>query len=335
MVGELRQVTVLGAGSWGTAIAEHLARAGFKVRLWGRNAEQIRLLNERQENARYFPNIKLSQRVKGYTDLKTAVRGSEIIVMGVPSHSVREVAQELKSHLTGFEIIVSTSKGLDDERLETMSQLMKRIIGPDVRLAVLSGPSFALEVIQGKPTLVTCAADNIEMAETAAKYFHFNNFRVYTSTDVLGVEYSGVLKNVIALAVGILDGLNVGLNARAALMTRGLAEIQRFVSEMEGDRLTVVGLSGLGDLLLTATGELSRNRRVGFLLGQGLELSEILRDLGQVAEGVRNAKIVLEIALQKGIQMPIVEEVNNVLSGRHRASESVQVLLARTRKKEQ
>lgn len=330
---ELRSVTVLGAGSWGTASADHLARAGYKVRLWGRDADQIRLINELGENRRYFPSIKLNQRVKGYTNLKSAVAGSELVVIAVPSHSVSSVLSELKSCLSGFEILLSLAKGLDAENLETISQLVSRVMG-SIRFAVLSGPSFALEVLQNRPTAVTCASSVMEVAELASKYFHFNNFRVYTSSDILGVEYSGVLKNVIALAVGILDGLSIGLNARAALITRGLAEIQRFVVDLGGERATVVGLSGLGDLLLTSTGDLSRNRRVGVLLGQGLRLDDILQSIGQVAEGVRNSRIVMDIAQQRGIQMPIVEEVNNVISGKHRAVESVQVLLARTKKRE-
>lgn len=331
---EERHVTVLGSGSWGTALADHLARAGYRVRLWGRDRELVRVINERQENYRYFPGISLSSRVKGYTDLRSAITGSELIVFCVPSSQVQEMALAVKPHVSGYELVVSTSKGLDKDNLERMSVILKQVLGDQCKLAVLSGPSFALEVLQGKPTAVTCAAESIELAELAAKYFHFNNFRVYTSTDLRGVEYSGALKNVIAVAVGILDGLNVGLNARAALMTRGLAEIQRFVSALGGDRQTVVGLSGLGDLLLTATGELSRNRRVGVMLGEGRKLDDILKDLGQVAEGVHNAQLVYDLATRKGLQMPIVEEVYRVIKGEHRVSECVQVLLSRSRKSE-
>lgn len=329
----MSEVVVLGAGSWGTALAHHLRRSGHEVTVWGRNPEALRHL-ERGRNPQFFGDEPLAEGLRGETDLARAVAGKDAVVVSVPSTAVRSVAHAARADVPGEALVVSTTKGLEGGTLRRMSEVLAEELGRLERIAVLSGPSFALEVVRGLPTAVTVAGPTLAVARRASALFHHGTMRVYTSTDVVGVELGGVLKNVIALAAGVTDGFGMGHNARAALLTRGLAEMRRLVVALGGQASTVAGLSGLGDLMLTATGDLSRNRRVGLRLGAGESLPDILADLGQVAEGVLTAHNGLELARQHEVEVPIIEEIHNIVEGRHTVAEAVRRLLARAPKAE-
>ena len=329
-----KQLTVLGAGSFGTALAHHLAKAGSEVVIWGRELDVLESIASENENKRYFPGYSLAPAIRTSSDIGEAVTGSSLIIFAVPSAAMREVAEELAPHLGEETSVLSTAKGLEAETLCIMSEVLAEVLGNKDRIAVLSGPSFAREVLEGLPTAVVVAGFELEHAKEIASYFHSGNFRVYTSEDVLGAELGGAFKNVIALAAGVVDGLQMGANARAALITRGLNEMKRLVVSLGGKSETVSGLSGLGDLLLTATGDLSRNRRVGLALGQGKKLEQILEELGQVAEGVHSAKQVLALAKEKKVRLPIVQEIVSLLSGKTKPQESAKNLLSREQTEE-
>jgi glycerol-3-phosphate dehydrogenase (NAD(P)+) len=328
------KVTVLGLGSWGTALSHQLANCVDNCFLWGRDSGVVEAINSKQQNPNYLSTLKLNSKVQATTSLIDAVSEAEIIVFSVPAASLREVAKVAKNHANKNAIIVNTAKGLEAETLKSMVTVLVEEFGKKENISTLSGPSFAVEVSQGLPTAVTVASSSLPTAEKVAEIFHSQNFRVYTSQDIIGVEFGGILKNVIALAVGILDGLNMGANARAALITRGLAEMQRLVEALGGDSMTVSGLSGLGDLLLTATSDLSRNRRVGLSLSKGESLETILKDLGQVAEGVHTAPIALALGKKLGVKVPIIEAVNQVLLGKCTPNEAAKALLSRSRTSE-
>lgn len=328
------KVCVLGCGSWGTALANHLASAGHTVLLWGNEPEVIHSVNTTHTNSRYFPNIPLHPTLRASLDLEEALRGAQFIVSAIPSIGVPDVAHKVRPYYAPAVHVITVTKGLEEESLRTMSEVWTDELGASTPIAALSGPSFAAEVVRGQPTAVTVAGEGEEVTRRCAALFHAGTFRVYTSGDIKGVQLCGAVKNVIALATGMLDGLNMGANARAALITRGLAEISRLVGAAGGDPQTAVGLSGLGDLLLTCTGDLSRNRQVGLRLGHGEGLSHILADLGQVAEGVLTTKKVLALAHRHGVMMPIAEEVFQVLEGTRSVQESVNTLLARAQRRE-
>lgn len=322
-------VAVLGAGSWGTALAHHLARAGHQVTLWGRDAAALRAIEETHRNPRYFGEIELCDAIKVRSDLAAALTDASMVVFAVPSSAMPQVARDAAGVLTGHPVLVSTAKGLEAETNRRLSLVLGSVLPAASGIAVLSGPSFAKEVVKRVPTAVTIAAEDEPTLEAAARAFHFDNLRIYRSTDVIGVELGGVVKNVIALAVGLLDGADVGANARAGLITRGLAEMQRLIVGYGGQPMTVVGLSGLGDLLLTATGDLSRNRQVGLRLGRGDKLEDVLRELGQVAEAVGTTTKVQQLAREAGISTPIIDEVARVLSGEHTVSAAIAALFKR------
>lgn len=331
-----KKICVLGAGSWGTALANHLSKSGFSVSIWGRDESVIAEINSQHKNSKYFPNIKLDPNLQGETLLARATEDAELIVSSVPSPAVRKMGKELAKVFDGKKIplIINTAKGLEEKSLKQLSVVLTEELGEKTEIAVLSGPSFAREVIEEKITAVTIAGKNLEVAEKAAQYFHQRTFRAYTSDDLAGVEYGGAFKNVIALAVGIVEGYGIGLNGRAALITRGLAELQRLVVALGGKPLTIVGLSGLGDLILTTTGDLSRNRQVGLRLGKGEKLAEILKDLGQVAEGVKTAPKMLAVAEKLKVPVPICEQVNLILENKISVSDAVKALLSRSQKTE-
>ncbi len=327
-------VGVLGSGSWGTALAQHLATSGHQVKLWGRDADVIRSLNEAHENSRYFPDEKLHPGITASTSLEECIAGVQLLVFSVPSSATRSVATAAAPFISDDLLCVSTAKGLEGDGLNTMGQVLEDVLGNRSRLAILGGPSFALEVVKGLPAAVTVAAACSETAKRVARIFHAGPFRIYTSTDMLGVEYGGVIKNVIALAAGIVDGAGMGSNARAALITRGVAEMMRLTEALGGNRRTVGGLSGLGDLLLTATGDLSRNRRVGLMLGEGKDLDEIVSSLGQVAEAVKTAPKLAELARQKNVNAPIIEQMGKVVAENKSIQQAIEDLLAREQKDE-
>jgi glycerol-3-phosphate dehydrogenase (NAD(P)+) len=330
----MSKAAVVGAGSWGTALAQHLARTGVEISLWDRCPKVVESINRQRENTQYFPGYTLHENIKASQDLVGTLRDNKLVVFGVPSAAIRAVARSVGKNLLTGAICVITAKGFEKDTLLPLHEVATEELPKDANIAVLSGPSFAAEVIRDLPTAVTIAADDAEVAKRAAAAFHSRNFRVYTSSDVVGVEVGGASKNVIAVGVGVIDGVGIGLNARAALITRGLAEIQRLAVALGADPLTVTGLSGLGDLLLTATGELSRNRRVGLGLGRGKALPEILQELGQVAEGVENAQQINELAQRHGIHMPITREVHALVTGECSVEESVERLLSRDQKDE-
>ncbi|MEJ2689027.1 MAG: NAD(P)-dependent glycerol-3-phosphate dehydrogenase, partial [Deltaproteobacteria bacterium] len=285
-----KNIAVIGAGSWGTALALLLCQKGKPVTLWGHRAEHVNQLATEGQNRRYLPGYPFPYNLSMTADLGAAVQDSSFVVMVVPSHGFRAVFRQLKNRLTDGAIVVSATKGIENSSLMTMLQVVAEELGDNaqnIQLAVLSGPSFAKEVAARKPTAVTVASQELNVAQQVQQVFFTERFRVYAGTDVVGVELGGPLKNVVAIAAGISDGLGFGTNARAALITRGLAEITRLAVKMGANPLTMSGLAGLGDLVLTCTGDLSRNRTVGLQLGQGKSLKAILADMDMVAEGVK------------------------------------------------
>lgn len=323
-----KKIAIIGAGSWGTALALLLARKGLTVALWAHRLEHVDQMRSCRENRLYLPGFSLPENVTLTADIDQAVRGASTIVMVVPSHVFRSVFVRMKCFLTQNQIIVSATKGIENDSLMTMTQVMSSEFIYD-RYAVLSGPSFAQEVAEEKPTAVTVAAKDIATAEAVQEVFFTERFRVYTSTDVIGVELGGPLKNIVAIASGICDGLGYGTNTRAALITRGLAEITRLAVAMGASPLTLAGLAGLGDLVLTCTGDLSRNRSVGLKLGQGMTLEAIQDEMQMVAEGVKTTRSAWFLAKKIGVEMPILEQVYQVLYEGKSCKDATRDLLVR------
>jgi len=308
-------VGVIGAGSWGTTLANLLALKGLTVHLWVFEEDLCETIRKTRENSTYLPGFRLHDRVLPFSAVEKVTRACRLLIMVVPSHVYRGVVMRMLPHLRQDAIIVNATKGIEAETLLTMSGIWKELLPKQSRVPFLclSGPSFAREVIQGAPTAVTLAGPNMEITCQVQQVISTARFRVYSSLDVVGVEVAGASKNVIALAAGACDGLSFGYNARAALITRGLAEISRLGVKMGAHPLTFSGLAGIGDLLLTCTGDLSRNRTVGMQLGQGKKLSEILREMRQVAEGIITARSIHSLARKMDVEMPICEQVYRVL----------------------
>lgn len=323
--------TVLGAGSWGTALGAVLAGKGFPVAIWDADGEPLRTIAARRENERYLPGIPLPETLRAEPDLASALAGAELVVIAVPSSAVRPVAVQARPWLRGGVPICTVAKGVEADTLMTMSEVLEDVLPLEMHpyLTFLSGPSFAVEVARGAPTAVTVAGRWDRVGKMVQEAFHTRSFRPYTSADVAGVEIGGCAKNVVAIATGLCDGLGLGSNARAALVTRGLAEISRLAMAKGAIPLTLMGLSGLGDLVLTCSSEKSRNYRVGFGLGTGRKLEEIQHELGQVAEGVVNARSVHLLAAKLGVEMPICEAVYRVLEEGEDPRSTVSTLLAR------
>lgn len=330
-------VAVVGGGSWGTTLAALLLKREHNVSLWVREPEVAQDINVHHENRRFLPGIRLPDELRATTDLTRVVAGAGIVVSVIPSQFVGVVMKECVGLVRVDALIVSASKGIETSTLRTCSQILAGILSREQanRLVVLSGPSFAIEVARERPTAVVVASHDQEAARRAQQLFQTGHFRVYTNGDILGVELGGALKNVIALAAGIVAGLGFGHNTLAALITRGLAEITRLGVALGADRSTFSGLAGLGDLVLTCTGELSRNRTVGYRLGRGEPLDEILRDMNAVAEGIKTAVAVHALAAKHGVEMPISEEVYAVLREGRDPREAVQNLMLREPKPEQ
>lgn len=329
-------VTVLGGGSWGTALAIQLARVGHGVRLWARDAAFVSRLAAARENTTYLPGVPLPGGIRPIATLAEACEGSEMLVFVCPSKGVRPLAESLAPVLRGSPLVVSAAKGVEQGTHLRMSAVLAEVLGPahGGRVGVLSGPSFAREVALGMPTAVTSAAADIRVAETVQRLFNGPTFRVYTSTDVVGVEIGGAVKNVIALAAGVSDGLGFGHNSRAALITRGLAEITRLATRLGAEPQTLAGLSGLGDLVLTCTGDQSRNRTVGLRLGRGERLADITASMTEVAEGVHNTRTVRDLARSVGVEMPITEQMYRVLYEHLPPKQAVGELMTRGLKRE-
>jgi glycerol-3-phosphate dehydrogenase (NAD(P)+) len=330
------EIAVIGAGSWGTALAKVLADKGNAVTLWGRAPEHAAQIQDQRVNAKYLPGATLPPTLTATADLEAAVRDKRFVVSVVPSHTVRDVLGRAAKAMTADAVVVSASKGIENESLATMDEVLKEILPGKIgsQLAFLSGPSFAKEVGAGLPTAVVMASRDRRIAEETAALFQGDRFRVYTSDDVPGVELGGALKNVMAIAAGVADGLGLGYNSRAALITRGLAEISRLAVRKAANPLTLAGLAGLGDLVLTCTGDLSRNRHVGIGLGRGQTLREVLAGMSQVAEGVKTTKSAHDLAARLGVEMPITDAMYRILYEDQPAREAVSALMGRAPKHE-
>ena len=330
------RIGVIGAGSWGTTLAHLLAEKGYGVDLWVFEKDLCETIRVRQENTLYLPGFSLNGRIVPSNDIAAVTAGRRVLVMVVPSHVYRSVAVQMVPHIRENAVIVSATKGIENETLLTMSGIWKEILPGSlgVRVVTLAGPSFAREVMQKIPTAVTVAAEDLETAKEVQRVFHTPYFRVYTSPDKIGVELAGALKNVIAIAAGVCDGLGYGLNTRAALITRGLAEITRLGVRLGAHPLTFAGLSGIGDLLLTCTGDLSRNRTVGYRLGRGELLKDILADMRMVAEGIRTCFSVHALARKIGVEMPICEQMYKILQEGKDPRQAVWDLMERDLKSE-
>ena len=327
------RVAILGAGSWGTALAVHCARIGHQVRLWGRDPAFIEELERDHVNARYMPAAVLSDAILPTAALDVALDGAALVVVAIPSHGVRAVLQQCRSLVPPTVVVVSATKGLEEGSLSRMSQVVSEEMGQHA-IAVLSGPSFAVEVARGLPTAVVVASEDAAAAEFVQHHLKGPTFRLYASEDVAGVEIGGALKNVIAIAAGAVEGLGLGHNAMAALITRGLVEISRLACAEGGRRDTLSGLSGLGDLTLTCTGDLSRNRHVGVELGRGRTLPAILSEMRMVAEGVRTTNAALALGARHGLELPIAAQMAAVLDARVSPREAVEALMLRRQRAE-
>jgi glycerol-3-phosphate dehydrogenase (NAD(P)+) len=327
---------VIGAGSWGTALANHLAQQGFEVRLWSHEPETAAAILAQRENRRFLPGIPLERDIHPSPDLAWALEAPDLVLVVVPSHAVREVMRQAAPHLHPGAPIVIASKGIEVGTLRTMTEVLEDVLPVALHpyIAALSGPSFALEVAQKLPTAVTVASHWDRIAKQVQAWMGAPYFRLYTSPDVVGVELGGAVKNVIAIGAGIAEGLGFGSNSRAALITRGLLEISRLAVKKGANPLTLSGLSGMGDLVLTCTGDLSRNRQVGLELGRGKKLENIVGGMSMIAEGVRNAQSVRDLARKLQVEMPICESVYQVLYEGLPVREGVAQLMARDPKPE-
>ncbi len=330
------RVAVIGAGAFGTSLAATLAGKDHHVVLWGREPELANVINDRHVNETYLPGIPLPASLKATTDLAEVADRAEMVVMATPSHAARDLASRLKPILPPNIPIVTVSKGIENDTLLTMTEVLEDVFPTERHpyLAVLSGPSFAKEVAQRQPTAVTVASRWERIAKEIQKAFSSEVLRCYTSTDVIGVQFGGALKNVVAIAAGCADGLGFGLNTRAALITRGLAEISRAAMQRGANPMTLSGLAGLGDLVLTCTGELSRNRTLGFSLGKGEKLKDLMANRRTVAEGVRTAKSAVQLADSLKIEMPIAREIYRILYEDKPAKKAVYDLMTRELKSE-
>ena len=329
----MKKVSVIGAGSWGSALAVLLANNGHEVTLWTHDPHEIEMLSTKREQQEKLPGVKLPDNIAIEADLETALTDEDVVVMAVPSPVVRTVAKQMSPFVKDGQIIVNVAKGIEDVTYKTLSDIIEEEI-PNAEVCVLSGPSHAEEVGIGIPTTVVIGAKNKKTAEMLQDVFMNKVFRVYTSSDIIGIELGGALKNVIALAAGTVDGLGYGDNTKAALMTRGIAELTRLGEAMGGKPETFSGLTGVGDLIVTCTSVHSRNRKAGYLMGKGMTADEAMKEVKMVVEGVYSAKAALGLAKKCNVSVPIVEEVNRVLFENADPKEEVSNLLLREKKQE-
>jgi glycerol-3-phosphate dehydrogenase (NAD(P)+) len=327
-------IAVLGAGSWGTALALYLARLGQTVWLWTHEPARVAAMNADRANNRYLPGYPFPANLHVTHDLKEAIADNRDILIAVPSAGFRDILLTLKPLITPTQRIIWATKGLDLETGQLLHDILQETLGKTVVSAVLSGPSFAREVAASLPTAVVAASENADFANDVIQRFNSPLFRVYRSQDMTGVEIGGVVKNVLAIAAGISDGMQLGANARSALITRGLAEMIRLGKAAGGQYETFTGLAGLGDLVLTCTDNLSRNRRFGLALGAGKSIAEAEREIGQVIEGKRNAELLVALAKKLHVEMPISETVWEVIQGNLTVQAAMQQLLSRSPKPE-
>ena len=330
----MKRIAIIGAGSWGTALAIIAARAGHEARIWSRSADVIGSINQQHVNSRYLTSVQIPDTVVATSELDAALNNAEHVLFAAPSHAARELFTAIAPHLNEATIVVCVAKGIEIETGKRISEIFKEVAGTTHAFVCLSGPSFAKEVVAGHPTAIVAASKDPAAARAVQNDLSFENLRIYTNADVIGTELGGSVKNVMAIAAGMAVGLGFGSNSVAALITRGLAEITR-LARREGAHLeTLMGLAGLGDLVLTCTGALSRNRFVGQELGKGRRLEEIAAELTEVAEGINTARAVKQLADRAGLEMPIVNEVNAVLYDGKSARDAVAELMSRPLREE-
>lgn len=327
-------IAVLGAGSWGTALALQLDRSGCRCILWDRDTENILQIRSTRSNERYLPGIEIPVSIEIETDMLTAVKAAEHVLMVTPSHAFAAIIRELREVLLPGQGIAWGCKGFEPGSGRLLHEVAQELLPPETPLAIVTGPSFAKEVARNLPTAVTVAGPDSDFTKTMASALHGGRFRAYTSDDMIGAELGGAVKNVMAVATGICDGMQLGNNARAALITRGLAEMMRLGAALNAKPETLMGLAGAGDLILTCTGDLSRNRQLGLHLGKGKTLQQALDEIGQVVEGVNSSAEVQRLALEYSINMPISEQVNGIIHNGWNPEEGVARLLAREQKAE-
>ncbi|KXS42311.1 MULTISPECIES: NAD(P)H-dependent glycerol-3-phosphate dehydrogenase [unclassified Candidatus Frackibacter] len=332
----MEKVAVIGGGSWGSALAIVLAQNGYQVNLRDISPEQVEEINDKRSNNNYLPGVKFPDNITATTDLEEAVKDVGLVVVVVPSHVIREVAKELKGLISADTLVVSATKGIEDKTYHRMSEVLKDELRPELHddIAVLSGPSHAEEVSRGIPTTVVVASQSRQLAERIQDIFMSDTFRVYTNPDIVGVELGGALKNIIAIAAGIADGLGYGDNTQAALITRGLTEIKRLGIALGADPMTFAGLSGMGDLVVTCASQHSRNRRLGTKIGSGKSLEEALDEMVMVAEGVRTAKAAYHLARDRQVEVPIINKAYEVLFKGKDPQQGVNELMQRGKKHE-
>ena len=330
----VQSIAVYGAGSWGTALALQLARNGLEVRLWDINSGHIADLQRQGENTRYLPGIAFPAGLAAESDLKAVAAFSRYHLVVVPSHGFRGLLQQLASLLSSQDAVLWATKGLELDTGKLLHQVLQEALPQCAAYGVLSGPTFAAEVARGLPTAMTVAASQPELAQAMAQAFQASNYRVYVSDDILGVELGGAVKNVLAIAAGISDGLGFGANARVALITRGLAEMMRLGAQLGARPATLMGLAGVGDLVLTCTDNQSRNRRLGLAIGQGKSLQVALDEIGQAVEGAKSALSIGKVAQGAGVEMPICQQVYRILYDNLPPAQADQELIARDLKAE-
>jgi len=321
-------VSIVGAGSWGTAIAILMANKGYDVKLWARERELAKRIEDTRENKDYLPGTLLPENITVSSDMEYCCSYSEAVIIAAPSHAMRDVCGKMSRFITESQVIVSLTKGIENDTLLRMSQIIKELL-PENEVAVVSGPSHAEEVAKGIPTAVVASSKKRVVAEYVQDLFMTHMFRVYTNPDVVGVELGGALKNIIALGAGIIDGLELGDNTKAAVMTRGIVEMARLGEAMGASRNTFAGLSGIGDLIVTCTSMHSRNRRAGIAIGQGKSVEEVLGSTKMVVEGIKTTKAANELAVRQGIEMPITQEIYNLLFNKADIRNSVMNLTTR------
>lgn len=330
----MRRVAVLGGGSWGTALSVHLARVGHDVRLWARDRRLVDEMSARRTNMVYLPDVMLPDAVSVTHALDEALAGAEIVVSAIPSHGSRDVVRAAAPYIRSGTTVVSATKGLESDTLSRISEVIAEELGPSYPIVVLSGPSFAMEVASELPTAVVAASADPRAADTIQAEFRGPYFRLYGSDDVIGVEFGGALKNIFAIAAGVVEGLGLGHNALAALITRALVEMTRLACAAGGRRETLAGLSGLGDLVLTCTGDLSRNRHVGIELGRGRQLPEILAAMKMIAEGVRTTGVAVALGARYGVELPITAQMAEVFAERVDVRSALNALMLRRQRAE-